>query len=54
MPENILINRYERTKEYMNANHKFDTRVNEYYYKGAKIIFIFLGNEKELILCCIN
>ena len=38
------INRYERTKGYMNANHKFDTRV----------VLTFLGNEKELILCCRN
>ena len=38
------INRYVRTKEYMNANHKFDTR----------LVFTFLGNEKELILCCVN
>ena len=28
----------------MDANHKFDTRV----------VFTFLGNEKELILCCVN
>ena len=28
----------------MNANHKFDTRV----------VFTFLGNEEELILCCVN
>ena len=38
------INSYERTKEYMNANHKFDTRV----------VLTFLGNEKELILCYLN
>ena len=35
---------YERTKEYKNANHKFDTSV----------VFAFLGDEKELILCCVN
>ena len=28
----------------MNASHKFDTRV----------VFTFLGNEEELILCCVN
>ena len=28
----------------MDANHKFDTRV----------VFTFLGNEKELILCRVN
>ena len=31
-------------KEYMNANHKFDTRV----------VLTFLVNEKELILWCLN
>ena len=28
----------------MDANHEFDTRV----------VFTFLGNEKELVLCCVN
>ena len=28
----------------MDANHKFDT----------KVVFTFIGNEKELILCCVN
>ena len=38
------INRYERTKECMDAIHKNDTRV----------VFTFLGNQKELILFCVN
>ena len=47
------INKYERTKEHIDANHKFETRVQKYSLKGAKIVLTFLGNEKELILRCV-
>ena len=31
----------------MNANHKYEIRVKEHCYKGAKICCKFLGNEVE-------
>ena len=47
------INRYERTKEHMNANHKYDTRVKTKikieYLKKKKNSFVIKGKCSFLI-----